>query len=103
MKATIVLGLSGVLTLAASGCRTERATPATPPPDHTAGFVLDHADQVGCAECHGADACARCHLTRAPRDHVPGYVQGMHGLDARADPTRCATCHTPPSCARCHR
>lgn len=91
------------LLVAVAGCGPEPTpTPPTPPPDHTPSFVDDHGLETGCAECHGADPCTRCHRSRPPADHTVGFAGPRHGVEARLDPDRCAACHTGPLCVRCH-
>lgn len=93
-----------LLALALAACQRSgpAPTPAAPPPDHTPAFVASHAAETGCEACHGEDACLRCHRSRPPRDHRPGFAGLPHAVEARLDPDRCATCHTGSICARCH-
>lgn len=98
MRGAVLLAI-----LAIAGCRRLETAPLpAPPPDHTPAFVTDHARLDGCDRCHHEDACARCHRTRAPVDHRPGYAGPAHAVDARLAPERCATCHTRATCATCH-
>lgn len=105
---TIPCLIGGVLAALLIGCQPPKsnATPqAKPPASHTAGFAWQHApvaDAAACARCHQPDPCARCHATRAPRDHLPGFARRPHAVAAHFDPDRCATCHQAPFCADCH-
>ncbi len=100
---TVLIGALPTLLLAAlAGCGQTTPTPPAAPADHTPAFVDEHRALTGCDDCHGVDACVRCHRARPPADHRPGFVGAPHGIAARLDADRCATCHTGPLCGRCH-
>lgn len=57
-----------------------------------------------CIYCH-ADRqafCENCHRTQKPRDHVFGWKQGTHGMEAGHNRRQCATCHETGYCVDCH-
>ena len=98
------LALLAACLAASCASGTPRVEIPPPPVDHTRPFVRDHALRTGCDACHGVDACARCHLTRPPADHRPGFAGPAHAIGAHADAERCAACHTGGAggCGRCH-
>jgi ribosomal protein L40E len=56
----------------------------------------------GCRDCHGSDACGRCHRLSAPRDHTGLWRVRLHGTAASWDRDRCRVCHETGVCVRCH-
>lgn len=68
----------------------------------------EHYTDADCATCHEPLAEtsfseARIRELPVPSDHRgPGFLEEVHGTEARAATQRCAVCHTVERCLTCH-